>query len=238
MPSAGRCCWISGVKLIPLYEAVASTSTGQPGLISPVSTLREKMRCFLVVPPSGVIIASKKSAREAKIDNRRANDAHRIKFGHAEIAADTGRPNIAFPDNAAIKGVERVHIIRFGHGNNHCPAAWAAFDVKRLRINVARNRAVKVQVARQIGGRARRECGINVKTVPRIVIMKLRNVHLCVCCENCAQNGNARFSNDERTNGNRDFINVSLVVARYLLPHLAACLSRSRWPNPSGESQS
>src|ERR1043166_5172858 len=26
--SAGRCCWIAAVKSIPLYEAVASTSTG------------------------------------------------------------------------------------------------------------------------------------------------------------------------------------------------------------------
>ena len=43
-----------------------STSTGQPGLMSPVSTFRERMRCFLVVPPSGVIIALKKSARDAR----------------------------------------------------------------------------------------------------------------------------------------------------------------------------
>jgi hypothetical protein len=74
-----------------------------------------------------------------------------------------------------------------------------------LRINDARNCTVKVQVARQISGRTRRECGINVKTVPGSMIMKLRNVHLCGCCVNCAQNGNARFSNDERIRGNSRF---------------------------------
>ena len=46
--------------------------------------------------------------------------------------------------------VERINIIRFGYRNDHW-TAWAALDVKRLRVNVAYNRAVKVQIACQIG---------------------------------------------------------------------------------------
>ena len=42
MPSAGRCCWIAAVKVMPLYVAVASTSTGQPGLMSPGVHVKRK----------------------------------------------------------------------------------------------------------------------------------------------------------------------------------------------------
>src|SRR5215470_6249436 len=76
---------MDGSKFMPLYVAVASTSTGQPGLMLPVSTFRERMRCFLVVPPSGVIIASKKSAREPRSTMGGAGDAYRIKLGAYEI---------------------------------------------------------------------------------------------------------------------------------------------------------
>ena len=30
MPSAGRCCWMAALKVLPLYVAVAATSTGRP----------------------------------------------------------------------------------------------------------------------------------------------------------------------------------------------------------------
>lgn len=50
---------------MPLYDAAASTSTGQPALVAPLSTFNEKMKCFCVVP-SGVITASKKSDRDAR----------------------------------------------------------------------------------------------------------------------------------------------------------------------------
>ena len=40
-PSAARWFWINEVKVVPLYLAVAFTSTGQPGLVAPVSTFNE-----------------------------------------------------------------------------------------------------------------------------------------------------------------------------------------------------
>ena len=63
-------------------------------------------------------------------------------------------------------------------------------DVERLRIDVADDRAVKVEVPRQIGRGTLRERGVNVKTVPRIMIVKLRNVHLPVRRNNCAPETN------------------------------------------------
>ena len=169
------------MKFMPLYEAVASTSTGQPGLMSPVSTLSEKMRCFLVAPPSGVIIASKKSAREARSTTGVPVMPMGSNLVQMRSSAGTGGAHISLPDNAAVHSVERVHIIRFGHRNDHRPAAWTALDVKRLRINVADNCAVKVQVARQIRGSGWREGRIDVKAVTRIMVVKLGNVDLCVC---------------------------------------------------------
>lgn len=146
----------------------------------------------------------------SKINNWRTDDSHGIELGAHEITCRHGRANVAFPDNAAIDSVEPVHIIRFGHGNDHCSAVWAAFNVKRLRVNVARNCAVKVEVPRQIGGSALRERGINVKTVSRIVIVELGNVDVptCwqirfgVCRQNCAQNSDVR-ADDQAANRNR-----------------------------------
>src|SRR6516225_226965 len=60
-------------------------------------------------------------------------------------------------------------------------------DVKRLRVNVANNCAVEVQVARQIGGCALGECRINVKTVTRFVVVKLRNIDLRASLHHCVQ---------------------------------------------------
>ena len=49
-----------------------------------------------------------------------------------------------------VVGIERINIVRFRHRNDHRPIR-AALDVKRLGVNVAGDRAVKVQVARQVG---------------------------------------------------------------------------------------
>ena len=57
-------------------------------------------------------------------------------------------------------------------------AVRTALDVKWLGINVADDRAGEAQVARQIGGGCRRECGIDVKTVPRSIVVMLRDVDL------------------------------------------------------------
>ena len=45
-------------------------------------------------------------------------------------------------------GIERVNVIGFCDGNNHRPIG-AALDVERLRVNIAGNRAIKVEVTRQ-----------------------------------------------------------------------------------------
>ena len=89
-------------EVMPWYVTVP-TSTGQPGFMLPVSTSSDKMRCFLVVPPSGVIIASKKSAREA----RSMTGVPVIPMGsnlggQARSPDGTGGPTFLFPDNAAV----------------------------------------------------------------------------------------------------------------------------------------
>src|ERR1044072_3972338 len=103
-----------------------------------------------------------------KIDNRRASDAHRIKFGVAEIPCGHWRANVTLPNNTAIEGVERIHVIQFGYGNDHRFATWAVLDVERLRVNDAFDSAVKVQVAHQIRSGALIEGRVNVKAIPRI----------------------------------------------------------------------
>src|SRR5437016_13552167 len=93
--------------------------------------------------------------------------------------------HISLPDNAAVHSVECIHIIRFGHRNDHW-AAWTALDVKRLRVNVAYDRAVKVQVARKVSGSRLRKGRIDVKAVARTMVVILGNVDLPVCRNNRA----------------------------------------------------
>ena len=109
--------------------------------------------------------------------------------GAWQITCHQRRAKIALPNDAAIDRVKCVDIIRFGHRNDRRPAARAAIDVKWLRVNGANDCAVKVQVARKIGGGSRRECRINVKTVPRRIVVKLGDVHLRVCWKNYAPQG-------------------------------------------------
>ena len=82
-------------------------------------------------------------------------------------------------------GVERIHIIRFGHRNDHW-AAWTALDVKRLRINVAYDRTVKIHVARQVRRSRLREGRIDIKAITRTIVVILGNVDLRVCWKNRA----------------------------------------------------
>src|SRR5207253_3618595 len=122
----------------------------------------------------------------SKIDNRCAGDAHGIKLRADEIVSRHCRTNVSLPDKAAVNRVERIYIVRFSRDNDHRPAAGTVLDIKRLRIDVADNRAVKVQVAREIGRGALCESRVNVKTVSRRVIVKLGHVHLRVYRENGA----------------------------------------------------
>ena len=79
----------------------------------------------------------------SKIDNRRADDAHGTDLSAGEIGCGHRSAYISLPDNAAVHGIERVHIIGFSHRNDHW-TVWTALDVKWLRVNVAYNRTVEV----------------------------------------------------------------------------------------------
>ena len=127
-----------------------------------------------------------KQRARSKIDNRRAGDAHGIKLRADEIVSRHCRTNVSLPDNAAVNRVERVDVVRFSRDNDYRPAARTVLDIKRLRIHVADDRAVKVQVPRQIGRSALCESRVNIKTVARRVIVKLGHVHLRVCGNNCS----------------------------------------------------
>ena len=61
-------------------------------------------------------------------------------------------------------------------------------------MNVAHDRAIKAQIADQIGRVTRRECGIDIKTVPGRIIVFLRDVDLC----NRRESGSAANSNEKR----------------------------------------
>src|ERR1700730_16875801 len=65
-PSAPRSFCTDELKVMFPDTAAAFTCTGQFVLMLLVSTFREKMRCSLVVPPSGVVMASKKSERDVR----------------------------------------------------------------------------------------------------------------------------------------------------------------------------
>jgi hypothetical protein len=110
----------------------------------------------------------------------RAGDAHDIKFTAIEMLSRYRRAHILPPDNAAVHSVKCIHIIRFGDRNDHW-AAWTALDVKRLRVNVAYDRAVKIHVAGQIRRSRLREGRIDIKAITRTMVVKLRNVHLRIC---------------------------------------------------------
>src|SRR5262249_54850510 len=68
---------------------------GQPEFGAPVSTFREEIRCFLVTPPSGVVIASKNSDREGRSTPvLPVLPAGFEKLAHARSAAITGTPRL------------------------------------------------------------------------------------------------------------------------------------------------
>ena len=91
--------------------------------------------------------------------------AHGIKLGANEIACRHRRANVTLPNNGAVAGIESIHVIRLRGDNDHRPAARTALNVKRLRVDVAYDCAVEIQVACQIRCGVEREGGINMKTV-------------------------------------------------------------------------
>ena len=91
------------------------------------------------------------------------------------------------------RGVERVNVVRFGDSYDH-RSVWAALDVKWLRVNFADDRAIKVQVAHQVGGGRRREGRIDVNAIARRIVVLLRDVDLRIG----RQSGSAANSNEKR----------------------------------------
>ena len=90
-----------------------------------------------------MVVAVEEERPRGEIDNRRAGDAHWVNdSGAREIILRQRHAKIALPNDAPIHSVKRVYIIRFGYRNDHW-AACAALDVKRLRVNVAYDRAVR-----------------------------------------------------------------------------------------------
>ena len=105
------------------------------------------MKCLVGLP---LINASKKSLREARSTTGVPVIPGRIKTS-ARGGWD-GRTNIsARPDREARRGIKRINIVRFSNRNDHRPIR-TALDVKRLSVNGAGDRAVEVEIARQVGG--------------------------------------------------------------------------------------
>src|SRR5438128_7029691 len=124
-------------------------------------------------------VQEKRSGSE--IDHRRAGDPNRIDVATEKLTNRYGGPEIALPNHRASGGVERIDVVRFGHGNDHWTVR-SALDVKRLGVNVAYNCAVKIQVTRQVSGRRRSKARIDVKAV--------REGLLCSCMTlTCALTG-------------------------------------------------
>ena len=95
----------------------------------------------------------------------------------------TRRAKVALPNHRAGRGVERVNVIGFGDGNNHRPTG-TALDVERLRVNIAGNRAIKVEVARQASGSGRRKGRVDVQPVAGKIVVLLDHVDLRVDSRN------------------------------------------------------
>ena len=134
-----------------------------------------------------LINASKKSDREARSTTGVPVMPVRIKIFRTGWSWRTGVPiSVRCQITEPRCRVKRINIVRFGHRNDHRPIR-TALDVKRLRMNGADDRAIKVQIADQIGRVARRESGIDVKTVARRIVVLLRDVDLRIACKAAVQ---------------------------------------------------
>ena len=133
-----------------------------------------------------------------KIDNRRSGDAEWIDVAARETGGDR-RANRALPNHVARASIERIYAICFSGHDDHCSTPGAVLDVQRLCVDAAGNRAVEVQIPPQIGRGRSRKSRIDVKPVPRYVVVLLRNVHLRL-----RWNDNRR-SGDDPENGKEKF---------------------------------
>jgi hypothetical protein len=136
-------------------------------------------------------IEEKRSRRQ--VDNWCADSANRTNISTRKTCSDRRSDIGALPNHRARIGVERINIIRCRNNDDH-RSVRTALDVKRLRMNVADDCAIKVQVTDQISRIARRECWIDIQTVPRRIIVLLGDVDLCIG----RQGGSAANSNEKR----------------------------------------
>ena len=158
--------------------ATAPTSTGQPGVRPASIHTQRKDEMFNGIAAIGRGHRVQKERARVEIDNGCASDA-----GRSAVSAwigRHGRANIALPDNAAIDSVQRVDVIRIRHCNDGWSPAWTVIDVEWLRENIARNGAVEIRIAYQIGGSALRESSIDIKTITRSMVVMLGHVDLSV----------------------------------------------------------
>src|SRR5437588_8596787 len=118
-------------------------------------------------------VQEKRSGSE--VDHRRAGDPNRIYVATEKLANRYGGTEIALPNHRASGGVERINVVRFGHGNDHWPVR-SALDVKRLGINVAYDCAVKVQVTHEVSAGRGREGRSDVNAVPGGILVPLTTV--------------------------------------------------------------
>src|SRR5262249_58951856 len=82
----------------------------------------------------------------------------------------------------------------------------------RLRVDVTDDCAAKVHVTRKIGGCGGRKSRVNVKAIPRRMIVMLGNVHLRVCRRNCTPE-----ANDYRRKYGKQMFHAS-IIAHFRVP--------------------
>src|ERR1044072_3199569 len=95
-------------------------------------------KMFLCLTTVGSSHCVKEKRARGKIDNGGAEDAHWINIGTWHTGYRHGRAKISLvslPNYGTGIGMQRVHIVRCGHDNDH-RAVWTALDIERLRVNV------------------------------------------------------------------------------------------------------
>jgi hypothetical protein len=133
----------------------------------------------------------------SEVHDRRSSNAQRIDVSTRETGRYR-RADVPLPNDASSGTIERINIVRFGHHNNHRPAAGGVLDVKGLGVNVTRNRPIKAQDAPKTSGGGLCERSIVVKTVTRVVVVMLGNVDQRIRGNDRSQNSHAQTSNKDR----------------------------------------
>ncbi len=113
-----------------------------------------------------------KERTRGQIDYRCASNADWRDKSHARRR----RAHVTLPDNRSRDRIERVDIIGFRYRDDFGTAVRPAFDVERLGIDVAHNRAVKVHIPRQIRRRRRSKGRVNEQSIAREIVMMLSDV--------------------------------------------------------------